>query len=96
MNFNYQIFNELYKFQMYTFYTLDVHTSARPGGGRISGTTSIFMKMGIYHKEILDDPYYYYENFEKDINGKTLGSGAFADVYIVRHRKSSIVVLDSN
>jgi serine/threonine protein kinase len=70
-----------------TDHTLEAHVSARPGGARTSGTRSIFMQMGSFNKEIVDDPYYNYENFEKVSNAKTLGSGAFGDVYLVKHKR---------
>jgi serine/threonine protein kinase len=52
------------------------------------------MKIGQYSKEIKEDPFYEYNNFELVTNKSThnlenLGSGAFGDVYLAKHKKDS-------
>jgi len=48
---------------------------------------SIFMKFGEYSKDIKDDPYFNFKNFEfnKD-SKKSLGSGAFGDVFLAKNK----------
>ena len=70
-----------------TEHTLEAHSNLKSVGQRTSGTRSLFMKMGQYNKEIVDDPYYKYSNFALVPNSKSLGSGAFGDVYLVQHKK---------
>lgn len=47
------------------------------------------MKLGTYEKEIIDDSYYDFSNFELNTSDKKkrLGSGAFGDVYLATHKK---------
>jgi serine/threonine protein kinase len=56
---------------------------------RTSGVKSIFMKFGDFAKDIHDDPYYKYENFEVVKNKAPLGSGAFGDVFLATHKKDN-------
>jgi serine/threonine protein kinase len=53
---------------------------------RNSGIKSIFMKFGDFDKELNEDPYYSYENFELVPNKQPLGGGAFGDVFLARHK----------
>jgi hypothetical protein len=42
---------------------------------------SMFMKFGDFSKDIYDDPYYRYENFEIIKNKLALGTGAFGEYF---------------
>ena len=56
---------------------------------RNSGMKSIFLKMGTFDIEIKNDPFYDFENFEfvkKSDKKKTIGSGAFGDVYLATNK----------
>ena len=73
-----------------TDHTLEFHASQplnRPI--RNSGMRSSFMKFGEYLKEIVDDPYYDFQNFEieNNLKKKTVGCGAFGEVYLAKHKK---------
>jgi serine/threonine protein kinase len=76
-----------------TDHTLEAHSgsiASRPGAIRSSGVRSTFMKMGQFLKEIPEDPYYDYKNFELVKSNKkpqNIGSGAFGDVYLAKHKK---------
>lgn len=64
--------------------------STRVRNTRNSGMKSMFLKLGSYDKEIKNDPLYNFENFEfvltKNDKKKTVGSGAFGDVYMATNR----------
>jgi serine/threonine protein kinase len=64
----------------------EFHSSNKPVQQRTSGMRSMFLKFGEFAKDIHDDPYYKYENFEV-VKGKSpLGSGAFGDVFLAKHK----------
>jgi serine/threonine protein kinase len=55
---------------------------------------SEFIKQGVMLTDIKVDPYFAFSNFEKvKINNKEriLGSGAFGDVYLAKHKKDGIL-----
>jgi len=58
---------------------------------------SIFIKPGVYEKEIIDDPYFDFSNFDLE-KKKRLGSGAFGDVYLgvnkIDNKQYAIKVMD--
>ena len=54
---------------------------------RNSSKKSIFVKFGELQKEIIDDSYYNFNNFEfTNDRKKSLGSGAFGDVYLAKNK----------
>jgi len=54
---------------------------------RNSAKKSIFLKFGEFAKDIIDDPYYSFKNFEfVQDRKKSLGSGAFGDVYLAKNK----------
>jgi serine/threonine protein kinase len=55
---------------------------------RYSLSKSLFLKQGIYEKEIIDDPHFDFANFEfvKSERKKSLGHGAFGEVYLATNK----------
>jgi len=54
---------------------------------RNSAKKSMFMKFGEYCKDIINDPYYDFKNFEfVQDRKKSLGAGAFGDVYLAKNK----------
>jgi len=55
---------------------------------RYSLSKSLFLKHGVFDKEIIDDPYFDFSNFEfsKTDRKKCLGAGAFGDVYLATNK----------
>lgn len=62
---------------------------------------SPFIKEGLFHKEIKDDPYFEYKNFEYvNDRKKSLGAGAFGDVFLAKHKNDgkyfAIKIMEKN
>lgn len=82
-----------------TEHTLEYHSGSTAvksssqgrGNARMSGMRSMFMKMGVFMKEIIEDPVYDFKNFEFVKNKTTkrveeLGAGAFGDVFLAKNK----------
>lgn len=58
----------------------------------INNDKSVFMKQGVYIQELKTDSYFHQSNFEfmkKSGKRVLIGEGAFAQIYLVRHKQSN-------
>lgn len=85
-----------------TDHTLENHANTKPRNSvhRQSSGRSLFMKIGEYLKEIIEEPYYEYKNFEIVKGKKAIGSGAFGEVFLAKHKQDgktfAIKVMEKN